>query len=237
MCRDGTELEVVGMNVSQVNGADRRVKRTHKLLQDALLALLSEKTFQLITVQDIAERADVNRATFYAHFVDKYALLDHLVGEMIRQELARRVSVEVPVTAGNFEALIVTVLETVAAFNGRCKTTDRDINPLVEARVQLDLESFLLEWLGRAQSVEAELPVSRETAASVLSWAIFGAGIAWSRENREIAVDEKAREVMALLSGGIKRWVKIDPTAVRANGMPAKAGRSAGRPRISSGSG
>ena len=57
-----------------VNEADPRVKRTRKLLQDALLELLAEKSFDAITVQDIAERSTINRATFYAHFVDKYDL-------------------------------------------------------------------------------------------------------------------------------------------------------------------
>ncbi|MBI4304912.1 MAG: TetR family transcriptional regulator, partial [Chloroflexi bacterium] len=48
------------------NPQDPRVKRTRKLLHDAFDSLLSEKSFEAITVQDIAERATVNRATFYA---------------------------------------------------------------------------------------------------------------------------------------------------------------------------
>jgi AcrR family transcriptional regulator len=46
---------------------DPRVRRTRKLLQDALRSLLFERRFSRISVQDIAERATVNRATFYAH--------------------------------------------------------------------------------------------------------------------------------------------------------------------------
>ncbi len=61
--------------------ADPRVKRTRQLLQRAFLDLYQEKSFSLITVQDIAERATVNRVTFYAHFEDKYALMDSLMRE------------------------------------------------------------------------------------------------------------------------------------------------------------
>jgi AcrR family transcriptional regulator len=54
---------------------DRRVRRTRKTLQDALIALILEKGYEAITVQDVIDRANVGRSTFYAHFVDKEALL------------------------------------------------------------------------------------------------------------------------------------------------------------------
>src|SRR6266576_3222431 len=50
---------------------DRRVQRTRQLLQDALLAMVLEKGYDSTTVQDIIDRANVGRATFYAHFPDK----------------------------------------------------------------------------------------------------------------------------------------------------------------------
>jgi len=54
---------------------DRRIQRTHKLLQDALLELILEKGYDAITVQDIIDRANMGRSTFYAHFEDKENLL------------------------------------------------------------------------------------------------------------------------------------------------------------------
>jgi AcrR family transcriptional regulator len=53
---------------------DRRIHRTQQSLQEALLALILEKGYDDITVQDIIDRANVGRSTFYAHFLDK----DHL---------------------------------------------------------------------------------------------------------------------------------------------------------------
>jgi AcrR family transcriptional regulator len=53
---------------------DRRIQRTRKLLQDALLALILEKGYEAVTVQDVIDRANVGRSTFYAHFQDKEAL-------------------------------------------------------------------------------------------------------------------------------------------------------------------
>ncbi len=54
---------------------DRRVQRTQKLLQDALMALILEKGYAAITVQDILDRANLGRSTFYVHYHDKDDLL------------------------------------------------------------------------------------------------------------------------------------------------------------------
>jgi len=54
---------------------DRRVRRTRRLLREALLELVAEKGYDRVTVQDVIDRADLSRATFYAHFRDKDDLL------------------------------------------------------------------------------------------------------------------------------------------------------------------
>lgn len=56
------------------NKEDRRIGRTRKLMHDALMALIVEKGYEAVTVQDILDRANVGRSTFYAHFRDKDAL-------------------------------------------------------------------------------------------------------------------------------------------------------------------
>ena len=61
---------------------DLRVRRTRKLLQQALLEAASEKGFAHVTVRDITERAMVNRATFYRHYQDKYDLLKQYLEEL-----------------------------------------------------------------------------------------------------------------------------------------------------------
>lgn len=60
----------------KTKSADRRTQRTDKLLREALVALLSEKRYDAITVQDILDRANVGRSTFYAHYYDKDDLLE-----------------------------------------------------------------------------------------------------------------------------------------------------------------
>jgi AcrR family transcriptional regulator len=66
---------------------DLRVRRTQANLREALLDLIEEKGFDAVTVGDIAERAMVNRATFYRHYPDKYALVTGIFEEAVNQML------------------------------------------------------------------------------------------------------------------------------------------------------
>jgi AcrR family transcriptional regulator len=58
-----------------VVNADRRVRRTETLLHRALISLVLEKNYDSITIQEILDRADIGRSTFYAHFKSKDELL------------------------------------------------------------------------------------------------------------------------------------------------------------------
>jgi AcrR family transcriptional regulator len=62
---------------------DRRVGRTRRLLRSALVQLVREKGYDAVTIQDIADRADVGRTTFYLHYTSKEdLLLDHHDADM-----------------------------------------------------------------------------------------------------------------------------------------------------------
>jgi AcrR family transcriptional regulator len=69
---------------------DRRVARSRETLHKALLSLIVEKGYEEITVEEICERANVGRSTFYAHFTSKDDLkrrgLEHLRRELIEQQ-------------------------------------------------------------------------------------------------------------------------------------------------------
>jgi len=85
---------------------DRRVRRTRRLLQEALLALSLEKGYDQVTIQELLERADVGRATFYAHFRDKDDLLlsgSAEVRESWRQNLAAAATRDSDGSAVGFE--------------------------------------------------------------------------------------------------------------------------------------
>jgi AcrR family transcriptional regulator len=81
---------------------DRRVRRTRQALRRAALDVVREKGFRAARVSEIAERADVNRTTFYAHYADKFALAD----DAFRVEFRRRVTDRVRWTAERHDGVV-----------------------------------------------------------------------------------------------------------------------------------
>lgn len=67
---------------------DRRIQRTRELLQQAMIELVVEKGYEAISIQDITDRANVARTTFYLHYADKDELLFSSVRDMIEDLLS-----------------------------------------------------------------------------------------------------------------------------------------------------
>jgi AcrR family transcriptional regulator len=195
-----------------MNEADPRVKRTRKLLIQAFVELLREKGFRSLSVQDIAERATVNRATFYAHFEDKYALMEDYIREGFQQKLSGSLSVSEPFTVDNLRLLIRTVFEYLGHVrNNQCQLSSdkQQVEPLFEATVQGELYQFLLEWLKQLPEPGHQCRTAVDTAAMTMSWGIFGAGLQWSRSAKKAPLEEMTGQVLAVLTGGLSEAMEF----------------------------
>lgn len=71
------------MESVQTMPEDKRVRKTKKYVKEALITLLEEKPFEQITVTELCARSDISRITFYAHYGDKYELVDEMFAEML----------------------------------------------------------------------------------------------------------------------------------------------------------
>lgn len=76
---------------------DRRVLKTRKAIIEAFVGLLEEQDFEQITINEIADRANVNRGTIYLHYADKFDLLDQCI-ETYLQRLLDACMIESPTT-------------------------------------------------------------------------------------------------------------------------------------------
>ena len=75
---------------SETGTTDPRILRSRRMLMEALTTLLTKKEFEDVSVQEIADEATLNRATFYLHYADKNALLQAMTESRFRDLIERR---------------------------------------------------------------------------------------------------------------------------------------------------
>ncbi len=193
--------------MTEVKGVDPRVKRTHQLLQQALQELSQEKCFASITVQDIAERATLNRATFYAHFEDKYELVDSIIRKQFQREVASKLPPGSRWEVTTLRVLIGAVFDFLPEVHNQCQPTATPFEPLFERAVQQELAKLFVSWLEQAPASETAWRVPRETIALVMSWAIFGAAVQWSRGGRTPSAEQMVDQVLIVITEGVAHLV------------------------------
>ena len=176
---------------------DPRIKRTRLLLQQALGRLLSEKDFDRISVQDIAEAATVNRATFYDHYPDKFALLECMVGQRFADLLAKRSVTFDGGCSSALRAIVLGVCDYLAAMPRLECERQIQMEPHLEAAVIAVIRRMLSEGIERHPPSNG---VSASILAATLSWAIFGAAKEWIRTPDRSSSDVIADQIMALVT-------------------------------------
>jgi AcrR family transcriptional regulator len=194
---------------------DPRVLRTRQLLLQAFSDLFSEKGFHAMTVQDITERARVNRGTFYTHFEDKYAILECWLREQFQQRVASTVLMEGPWSLSTFRLLIQSVAEWFTQLHQLTRSSDRSLIPLVVTTLQEALFELLLQGFKPFAGSGLDQQVDLETVAMVTSWAIFGTGFQcfhqWDEQTEAVPPEELASQVTSVLMSGLAQALPAFP--------------------------
>lgn len=199
---------------TQKRHVDRRVQRTREVLQQAFKDVIrekghtttgirgTEKGFLTLSVQDVTERANVNRGTFYLHFADKYMLADAVAREQFLLMLAG----VLPSTAGwdrrSLRLLILTLLESFEQKYHHQQHSSRVLAPLLERATHEELTQLLLTWLKQRREAGAQSNMQLETTARIVSWSILGPAIQWSQEEMALSREEMADAILSIIMNG-----------------------------------
>lgn len=179
---------------------DPRIVRTRHLLQDSLSKLLKQKSFEEISVQDIADAATVNRATFYDHYQDKFALLRCMVGRRFHEMLAERQVAFDGTCRTELKPAVVAVCDYVLDLMG--PAGDRKIEPHMESAI-----IGVLQWMftcdegGRSR----ELAKPGDMAAAAAAWAIYGAARQWAQQENHSPSAEIAEAIAEMVGPMLHR--------------------------------
>lgn len=100
---------------------DPRAIKTRQQIVDAFQQLIQTKHFEQITVKHITELAHINRATFYAHFIDKYELLEMVLNARTYDDLAPYFDGEVALDNQLLEKLLLSIMSIHEQMNSSCR--------------------------------------------------------------------------------------------------------------------
>jgi AcrR family transcriptional regulator len=181
---------------------DPRVTRTRNLILQSFEDILPEKGFHSLTIQDITLKAGINRATFYAHFPDKIALLDHSMKQMFIQEIKKRTLNACHYSEANLRALIVMVCDFVSSTNAHCLPAQPQFEALVEAQIKNQLQELLEMWLERDETI-----ADKKAIAIATSWAIYGLVLKWShaKNKQKPSAEQFADQVLPLVAVNLRK--------------------------------
>lgn len=171
---------------------DPRILRSRRMLMEALIRLLTRKEFDDISIQEIADEATLNRATFYLHYPDKNSLLQAMTAARFRELMERR-GLSFTDCDGALRAIALGVCDYLAESTG-CPTQltkmplERSIIPVVE--------DIFREGAGRHEMQPGADP---ELLATTAAWAVFGAARRWYQTPDRIPAEEMAARIETMV--------------------------------------
>lgn len=182
---------------------DRRARKTRETLFGTFIELLREKGFERITIQEIADRADVNRGTVYLHFQDKFDLLNQCIDSYLH-ELNESCRPEVPEESPETSLLrTFEYLEQSAELYSLLVRSEG--NPAFRLRLSAMLKQGVDEQFDRL--VEDDR-INKEIAVQFLTTAIVGLIEWWLAEERPYSPTEMVGQLMILLEAhGLPRSI------------------------------
>ena len=172
---------------------DPRVLRSRQMLMESLLSLLMRKEFDDISIQEIADEAGLNRATFYLHYPDKNALLQAMTAARFRDLIARR-GLSFTNCDDALRAIALGVCDYLAE-NTSCPTQLAKM-PL-EGSIIPVVEDIFLE--GAAKHHPTAPDADAKLLSTAAAWAIFGAARRWYQTSGRIPAEEMAAKIEALV--------------------------------------
>ncbi|MDZ5610738.1 TetR/AcrR family transcriptional regulator [Bacillus pseudomycoides] len=116
---------------------------TKKLIEEAFTELLRKKDFEKVTIKDITELAKINRATFYAHFEDKYQLFDEMIKDSATEMLKINAKEAKLWNKKQVECLFRGVFEYLQQVKVSCPYSYQNLFPLLRIKMLDALKTHL----------------------------------------------------------------------------------------------
>ncbi len=190
---------------------DRRIQRTRQMLRDALITLIQEEPYENISIQEIADRANVNRVTFYLHFRDKRDLLLKSMEEIF-QDLTSKVTplnkedLSLDVQPPSAVMMYRHIAENAAFY--RVLLGEEGI-PSFITQFRNYLANLTVERL-RRYIEEDKIQVSLEIVSHSVAGSIIGMITWWLKNGMPISPEEMAHKTFLIMALGAYQAAGIE---------------------------
>jgi AcrR family transcriptional regulator len=184
---------------------DPRIKKTRKYLREALLTLIKEKGFDAITVGDLTTVAEINRATFYQHYQDKFDLLNQTIDDMLFT-LGSYVAPKNTDDFLNKDGIIpihLRLFEFISENSSFFKIMMGENGiPSFQNRFIKMICHFMEEKLDQLQPDPQKMQIPKEIIIHYISFAIFGLLSYWLQNDMNYSVTYMAKQLSVLTDSG-----------------------------------
>ncbi|NRY62965.1 TetR/AcrR family transcriptional regulator [Clostridium beijerinckii] len=186
-----------------VNINNPRVKRTRDLIINAFISLITKKGFDSITVKDITTVATINRATFYAHFTDKYALLDTVIVEKFSEIFSNKLQSEMRLNENTIRIFILCICEYFEMVKSICKCGFASILPLIGDKISCELYSKIYALLIKEHELAENEQIRAQLVATMMSTSMYNVIYKWEVQNRPIPQELLISEIIGFVFTGM----------------------------------
>lgn len=194
-------------NKKMSDKVDLRVRRTKKALADAFMQLLSTKTFDEITVNELCEAAGIRRATFYKHYSDKFDFLTSYA-HLLRDKFDRLIwKADKPIPTVDYyvayaRQLVIFINNNSAAIDNlyRCNLFPTVMNVLVDQNYKDTRDRLRI-----SRDAGIELSASVEIVASMCAGGVASTIYNWLKSGRKMGADELADQIGSVIAAAIEK--------------------------------
>lgn len=177
-----------------------RITQTKQSLINAFFHLVSKKDFDKITIADITKGAQVNRATFYAHFNDKFELLDYLMGDSASAAIVKRTKGEVKFDQDSINQLVLAVSDFYQQPDIQCRSSYVGlVVPQLKEKIVNELKVYLSKSLEHIYTDN-----EKNIYVPIFAQVIHEGAYQWATGNITMNKEEVAKRIALLVVSGFQ---------------------------------
>lgn len=146
---------------------DRRVRYTKMVIKASFVKLLKQKPLSKITIKELCELADINRATFYAHYTDQYDLLSRIENDLVE-------GINQYLNSYNFKGELLESVEMLEKIFEYIKVNSELINLLLTSNGDIKFQEEIINIIGQQHFSNMNIINSKDTAEYVFYFSVNG---------------------------------------------------------------